>query len=71
MAAVGWDALPALLETSARELGVQKPSSRYVVVDPWMMDQVPCMRTYLSDEYGRGGYVLAGTDGQVKKVVRS
>ncbi|MGO4456969.1 serine/threonine-protein kinase [Streptomyces sp. M-16] len=71
MAAVGWDALPALLERSARELGVQKPSSRYVVVDPWMMDQVPCMRTYLSDEYGRGGYVLAGTDGQVKKVVRS
>ncbi|MFE3760903.1 protein kinase [Streptomyces sp. NPDC059104] len=70
MAAVGWDALPALLETSTREIGLQKPSSRYVVVDPWMMDQVPCMRTYLSDEYGRGGYVLAGTDGQVKKVVK-
>ncbi|GLV83024.1 hypothetical protein Slala03_27130 [Streptomyces lavendulae subsp. lavendulae] len=70
MAAVGWDALPALLETSTREIGLQKPSSRYVIVDPWMMDQVPCMRTYLSDEYGRGGYVLAGTDGQVKKVVK-
>ncbi|GLV96701.1 serine/threonine-protein kinase [Streptomyces lavendulae] len=70
MAAVGWDTLPALLETSTREIGLQKPSSRYVIVDPWMMDQVPCMRTYLSDEYGRGGYVLAGTDGQVKKVVK-
>ncbi|MFG2616591.1 protein kinase [Streptomyces sp. NPDC048507] len=69
MAAVGWDALPALLERSARDLAVAKPSSRYVIVDPWMMDHVPCMRAYLSDEYGRGGYVLAGTDGQVKKVV--
>ena len=69
MAAVGWDALPALLERSARELAVPAPTSRYVIVDPWMMDHVPCMRAYLSDEYGRGGYVLAGTDGEVKKVV--
>ncbi|GAA3071107.1 hypothetical protein GCM10020254_13620 [Streptomyces goshikiensis] len=47
------------------------PTSRYVIVEPWMMDQVPCMRPYLSDEYGQGGYVLAGIDGKIKKVVAS
>ncbi|WP_405526724.1 serine/threonine protein kinase [Streptomyces avidinii] len=71
MSTVNWDALPGLLEQSKKELGVEKPTSTYVIVEPWMMDQVPCMRPYLSDEYGRGGYVLAGIDGKVKKVVGS
>ncbi|MFD3542700.1 serine/threonine-protein kinase [Streptomyces sp. NPDC058662] len=71
MSAVAWDALPGLLEQSQKDLEVPSPTSRYVIVEPWMMDQVPCMRPYLSDEYGRGGYVLAGIDGKVKKVVRS
>ncbi|WP_030390533.1 serine/threonine-protein kinase [Streptomyces sp. NRRL S-241] len=71
MSTVNWDALPGLLEQSKKELGVEKPTSTYVIVEPWMMDQVPCMRPYLSDEYGRGGYVLAGIDGKVKKVVSS
>ncbi|WP_314247667.1 serine/threonine-protein kinase [Streptomyces kutzneri] len=68
MAAVNWDALPGLLEQSKKELKIEKPTSTYVIVEPWMMDQVPCMRPYLTDEYGRGGYVLAGIDGKVKKV---
>ncbi|WP_251059058.1 MULTISPECIES: serine/threonine-protein kinase [unclassified Streptomyces] len=71
MATVNWDALPALLEQSQKELDVPKPTSRYVIVEPWMMDQVPCMRPYLSDDYGQGGYVLAGIDGKIKKVVRT
>ncbi|WP_329376445.1 serine/threonine protein kinase [Streptomyces sp. NBC_01351] len=71
MVTVNWDALPGLLEQSQKDLGVPNPTSRYVIVDPWMMDQVPCMRPYLSDEHGRGGYVLAGIDGKVKKVVPS
>lgn len=71
MATVNWDALPGLLEQSKKDLDVPNPTSRYVIVEPWMMDQVPCMRPYLSDEYGRGGYVLAGIDGKVKKVVAS
>ncbi|MEV7520228.1 serine/threonine-protein kinase [Streptomyces sp. NPDC091371] len=69
MAAVNWDALPGLLEQSAKDLNVPNPTLRYVIVEPWMMDQVPCMRPYLTDAYGRGGYVLAGIDGKVKKVV--
>ncbi|GGS20706.1 hypothetical protein Snoj_21540 [Streptomyces nojiriensis] len=70
MATVNWDALPGLLEQSKKDLGVEKPTSTYVIVEPWMMDQVPCMRPYITDEYGRGGYVLAGTDGKVKKVTK-
>lgn len=70
MATVNWDALPGLLEQSKKDLDVPNPTSRYVIVEPWMMDQVPCMRPYLSDDYGQGGYVLAGIDGKVKKTVR-
>ncbi|OKK22216.1 hypothetical protein AMK16_03275 [Streptomyces sp. CB00455] len=71
MATVQWDALPALMQQAGQELGVAAPTSRYVIVEPWMMDQSPCMRPYLSDEYGQGGYVLAGIDGKVRKVYRS
>ncbi|WP_407835673.1 serine/threonine-protein kinase [Streptomyces sp. DSM 116496] len=69
MAALGWDALPALLAESTKELGVDNPSSRYLNVSPWM--DAPAVRPYLSDEYGQGGYVLAGTDFKIKKVYRS
>lgn len=71
MAAVKWDALPGLLERAQQELGVTKPNSRYVIVEPWLFDATPSMRPYLTDEYGRGGYVYADTQGNVKKVYRS
>ncbi|WP_374777773.1 protein kinase [Streptomyces sp. NBC_01310] len=69
MATVNWDALPGLLEQSKKDLKVEKPTSRHVIIDPWMMDQLPSIRTYLSDEYGRGGYILWGIDGKLRKVV--
>lgn len=69
MAALDWDALPALMAEATKELGVDKPSSRYLNVSPWM--DTPAVRPYLNDEYGQGGYVLAGTDFKVKKVYRS
>ncbi|WP_405834082.1 serine/threonine-protein kinase [Streptomyces sp. NBC_00105] len=68
MATVNWDALPGMLEQSKKDLKVEKPTSRHVIIDPWMMDQVPSIRTYLSDEYGRGGYILWKTDGSLRKV---
>ncbi|MEU3312327.1 serine/threonine-protein kinase [Streptomyces sp. NPDC006662] len=71
MAAVNWDALPALLDRAQRELGVTQPSSRYVIVEPWLFDNSPSLRPYLSDEYGRGGYLYADTQGNVKQVYRS
>ncbi|KOU20454.1 hypothetical protein ADK52_26160 [Streptomyces sp. WM6372] len=71
MAAVNWDALPGLLDQAKQELGVANPTSRYVIVEPWLMDDTPSMRPYLTDEYGQGGYVYADTQGKVKKVYRS
>ncbi|MFI8449381.1 serine/threonine-protein kinase [Streptomyces erythrochromogenes] len=68
MAAVDWDKLPGLMERSQKDLKVEKPTSRHVIIDPWMMDKTPAIRTYLSDEYGRGGYVLWGIDGSLRKV---
>ncbi|MFD9333267.1 serine/threonine-protein kinase [Streptomyces sp. NPDC060028] len=70
MAKVNWDALPALLEQSKKDLGVPNPTSRYINVETWQ-DGTPSMRPYLSDPYGQGGYVLADTDGKVKKVYRN
>ncbi|MCX5402900.1 serine/threonine protein kinase [Streptomyces sp. NBC_00335] len=69
MAVLDWDALPALMAQSTKELGVDNPSFRYLNVSPWM--NAPAVRPYLNDEYGQGGYVLAGTDFKVKKVYRS
>ncbi|MFE2879962.1 protein kinase [Streptomyces roseus] len=71
MATVNWDALPGLLDTAKQELGVANPTSRYVIVEPWLLDGSPSMRPYLTDEYGQGGYVYADTQGKVKKVYRS
>ncbi|MEU8843759.1 serine/threonine-protein kinase [Streptomyces roseus] len=71
MATVNWDALPGLLDQAKQELGVANPTSRYVIVEPWLLDNTPSMRPYLTDEYGQGGYVYADTQGKVKKVYRS
>ncbi|GAA0287200.1 hypothetical protein GCM10010302_26970 [Streptomyces polychromogenes] len=72
MAGVKWDALPGLLDKARQELGVADPTSRYVIVEPWLLDETAAsMRPYLSDEYGRGGYLYADTQGNVKKVYRS
>lgn len=69
MAAINWDALPALLAQSQKELAVEIPSSRYLNVSPWL--GTPAIRPYISDPYGQGGYVLADTDFKIKKVYRS
>ncbi|MGW6685121.1 serine/threonine-protein kinase [Streptomyces sp. NPDC054961] len=69
MAAMNWDLLPALMDQSKKELGVEIPSSRYLNVSPWL--GAPAVRPYLSDPYGQGGYVLAGTDFTIKKVYKS
>ncbi|MFD7624800.1 serine/threonine-protein kinase [Streptomyces sp. NPDC059851] len=70
MGGVNWDALPGLLDTAKQELGVANPTSRYVIIEPWLFDASPSMRPYLSDEYGQGGYIHADTQGKVKKVYR-
>ncbi|AWZ09386.1 hypothetical protein DRB89_38520 [Streptomyces sp. ICC4] len=69
MAALDWDRLPALMDQSKQELGVEIPSSRYLNVSPWL--GAPAIRPYINDPYGQGGYVLAGTDFKIKKVYKS
>ncbi|MGW6708239.1 serine/threonine-protein kinase [Streptomyces sp. NPDC054956] len=69
MAALDWNALPGLMAQATKELHVENPSSRYLNVSPWL--GAPAIRPYLSDEYGQGGYVLAGTDFKIKKVYGS
>ncbi|WP_218150743.1 serine/threonine-protein kinase [Actinokineospora terrae] len=61
---VNWDALPALWERANKELGVEKPSMRYIIVDTGLIDHVPALKLYVSDEYG-GGYLLATIEGKV------
>ncbi|MCX4782367.1 serine/threonine-protein kinase [Streptomyces sp. NBC_01264] len=69
MAALDWDRLPALMDEAKKELGVEIPSTRYLIVNPWL--GAPAIRPYFNDPYGQGGYVLAGTDFKIKKVYKS
>ncbi|MFG3254300.1 serine/threonine-protein kinase [Streptomyces sp. NPDC048172] len=61
-----WDAVPKLLKRAERELGVAKPTSRYLVVTPpsKTFDTGPSMSLYLSDDYG-SGYLKATPRGEV------
>ena len=64
---VDWDALPALWERADRELGVPKPTIRYIIVSTDIIDGTPSIRLYVSDDYG-GAYLLADLDGKVIKL---
>ncbi|NEC13984.1 protein kinase [Streptomyces sp. SID8014] len=61
-----WDALSRLMTEAEKRLGVEKPETRYVIVDPASVfhDQQPVLRLHLSDEYG-GGFLTADVDGKV------
>ncbi len=65
--AVKWDALPALWERANKELGVAKPTLRYLIVDTDIIDGTPSLRLYLSDDYG-GAYLLANINGEVVRL---
>jgi serine/threonine protein kinase len=64
---VNWDALPGLWERADKELGVAKPTMRYIVVDTDIIDGTPSLKLYLSDDYG-GAYLLATLAGDVVKL---
>jgi len=61
---VNWDALPGLWQRAEKDLGVEKPTSRYVIVDTDIIDDTPELKLYLSDDYG-GAYLLANLAGDV------
>jgi hypothetical protein len=61
-----WDSLPALMKRAERDLKVDDPTMRYVIVDRWTFnDDRPTLRFYLSNEYRASGYLAADASGKV------
>ncbi|MEU8618929.1 serine/threonine-protein kinase [Streptomyces sp. NPDC048623] len=66
VATMSWDTLPALIARGERDLNVENPSQRYVIVDRWTFnDDRPSMRFYLLNEYHATGYLVADQKGKV------
>ncbi|WP_329276118.1 serine/threonine-protein kinase [Streptomyces sp. NBC_00691] len=63
-----WDALPALMRRADKELGVDKPTSRYLVLTmpSSIFGTEAGMSVYLSDSYG-SAYLTADAKGRVTK----
>nr|WP_055509283.1 protein kinase [Nonomuraea pusilla] len=61
-----WDALPALLRTAEKNLGVRKPTSRYLVINPAFEfgGTHETLFVYVSDAY-RSGYLVANVKGKI------
>ncbi|WP_306330134.1 serine/threonine-protein kinase [Streptomyces venezuelae] len=61
-----WDAVPALMKRAEKELGVDKPTSRYLVLTPasTIFGSKAGMSVYLSDTYG-SAYLSADQKGRV------
>jgi serine/threonine protein kinase len=64
---VNWDALPALWERADKELGIEKPTMRYVIIDTDIIDDTPEFKLYLTDDYG-AAYLLANLAGEVQEL---
>lgn len=64
LATVNWSALPGLWSRAERELKVDKPQNRYLIVEHSRISDSLEVRLYLSDDYG-GGSLTANADGKV------
>ncbi|MFI6416002.1 protein kinase [Streptomyces sp. NPDC050842] len=64
--AFDWDSLPALLKRADKDLGIDRPTSRYLVVTPGstLLGSGAGLSIYLSDTYGVA-YINADTKGRV------
>ncbi|KKZ70819.1 hypothetical protein VO63_26970 [Streptomyces showdoensis] len=66
VSAMPWDTLPALMKRGERELKVERPTLRYVVVDRWTFNEGrPTLRFYLINEYNAVGFLVADRSGKV------
>ncbi|MFJ3160923.1 serine/threonine-protein kinase [Streptomyces kanasensis] len=66
-AALAWETLPALMRRGEKDLKVDNPNLRYVIVDRWTFNaDQPTMRFHLTNEYRASGYLA--TDGRGKVV---
>ncbi|MET7638254.1 protein kinase [Streptomyces sp. NPDC005438] len=61
-----WDALPKLFRDAEKNLGIDDPTSRYLIVEPADVfhQNQPTIRCYVSDSYG-GASLTATTKGRV------
>ncbi|MFC5286408.1 serine/threonine-protein kinase [Actinokineospora guangxiensis] len=64
---VNWDALPSMWKRAEKDLGVPKPTMRYIIIDTDIIDGTAEFKLYLSDDYG-GAYLLADLNGRVLKL---
>jgi hypothetical protein len=66
-----WDALPALLARADKELKVDEPTSRYLLLRQPndRTGTAAAMAVYISNDYGEGGYLEADPQGKVTKVM--
>ncbi|MEU4492213.1 serine/threonine-protein kinase [Streptomyces sp. NPDC023998] len=62
---VNWDTLPALIKKADQELGISRPTMRYVIVRGPVFEAVPTVNVYLIDEYSSSGYLAADFSGSV------
>ncbi|MFD5749221.1 serine/threonine-protein kinase [Streptomyces sp. NPDC127033] len=69
MDAFDWDAIPALLKRAEKDLNVEQPTSRYLLVRPpnSLLGSSAGLTLYLSNAYG-GGRLEADSKGKVTQV---
>ncbi|MFI6499011.1 serine/threonine-protein kinase [Nonomuraea typhae] len=70
LSSLNWDAIPSLFKRAEKSLGIDKPTSRYVIVQPaWPFSGTPqpAILVYLSDDYG-GAYLAADKNGKILKM---
>ncbi|MFB9710677.1 serine/threonine-protein kinase [Streptosporangium sandarakinum] len=65
-----WDALPALLRTADRKLGITRPTGHYVIAEGgWVFaGGQPVLLVYVSDGYG-AAYLTASVKGRVLRMM--
>jgi serine/threonine protein kinase len=68
-----WNVLPGLVRKANKELGVAKPTARYLIVNPGFAfgDSQTALMVYVSDEYNRTGYLAADRNGRVLKKMKA
>ncbi|GAA2487026.1 hypothetical protein GCM10010276_26710 [Streptomyces longisporus] len=66
-----WDKVPSLLVQAKKRLKVPKANTRYLLLDPPgnAFGFAVGMRIYLTDDYGRTGYLVADKKGEISSVM--
>ncbi|MFG2191857.1 serine/threonine-protein kinase [Streptomyces sp. NPDC048639] len=64
---IDWDVLPKLMKKAEKELGVAKPTNRYIIVDTDIISHVASLRIYLTDDYG-AAFLTADLKGRVESM---